>query len=98
MVVLKGFIAVILSILVVFIAPAYAQNQTRAPTEQELQEQNAKQELQQEVRNTILQELNYQQLLLNRLEESQTVLQKLFNSSMVNITRPSVESLPNSIN
>jgi biopolymer transport protein ExbD len=29
MVVLKGFIAVILSILVVFIAPAYAQNQTQ---------------------------------------------------------------------
>jgi hypothetical protein len=98
MVVLKGFIAVILSILVVFIAPAYAQNQTQAPTEQELQEQNAKLELQQEVRNTILQELNYQQLLLNRLEESQTVLQKLFKSSMVNITRPSVESLRNSIN
>ena len=80
MVELKGFIAVILSILVVFIAPAYGQNQTQAPTEQELQEQNAKLDLQQEVRNTILQELNYQQLLLNRLEESQTVLQKLFNS------------------
>ncbi|MGA9298488.1 MAG: hypothetical protein WBV72_13865 [Nitrososphaeraceae archaeon] len=33
MVVLKGFIAVILSILVVFIAPAYAQNQTQTQTQ-----------------------------------------------------------------
>ena len=34
MVVLKEFIAVFLSILVVFVAPAYAQNQTQTQTPQ----------------------------------------------------------------